>query len=368
MKLSCERERFTQAFKLAASVAASRDVKPVLQNVKATITKKSVLLQATDVEIGIRLHLDGCDNLEKGEAILPAKMFRQMLDVFRHPQLLIESEEEKVYVSGAKKRQYSFLTQSTDEFPDIEDFSESSYHEVSVKVLREIIRRTVFAIDPENNRYAFNGVLIEFVDDKICGVATDGRRLAFQEGTATCVGDHKAENTIFPPKALQILDRALGDDDDIVQVSVSTNRALFRCGNIVFFTRLIEGRFPRWRNIIPETEGKIQVDILAGALNSAVQQAAIVVSDREPGVIFALDSGMLTIQGHGAESGDASVDVPISYTGEAKEVKLNPKFFTDYLKALDSEKNLSMYIGGDEPVHLRTDDAYIYVVMPMSRD
>ena len=367
MKISCEREKFAQAFKLVARVAAAKDVKPVLQNVKATVAKKSVLLQATDTEIGIRLILEGCEDLEKGEAILPAKRFGGMLDVNKEPKLLIESDNEAVHVSGAKKRLYNFPTQSADEFPDVEDFTETAYHEVSVKVLREIIRRTVFAIDTENSRYNLGGVLLEFIDDKICGVGTDGRRLAFQEGAATCVGDHKAENTIFPAKALQILDRALGEDDEVVQVAISSNRGLFRSGNFVFFTRLIEGRFPLWRNIIPETEGKTQVDVLAGALNAAVQAAAVVTSEREPGIIFNISSGVLNLQGHGGESGESDIDVPISYTGDTKKVKLNPAFFTDYLRVFDSEANLSIYIDDEgDPIHIRTEDAYIYVVMPMS--
>ena len=367
MKISCEREKFSHPFQLAASVAASKDVKPVLQNVKMTIAKKGVLLQATDTEIGIRLSLDGCENLDKGEAVLPAKQIKKILqESGSESKLLIESEKEKVLVSMGKDR-FSFPTQSVDEFPDVEDFNETSYHEVSVKVLREVIRRTVFAIDMESNRYSLGGVLLEFVEDKICGVGTDGRRLAFQEGVATCVGDHKAEGTIFPPKALQILDRALGEDDDTVQVAVSANRGLFRCGNVVFFTRLIEGRFPAWRRIVPETEGKIQIDILAGALLSAVRKAAIVTSDREPGVIFSFSSGQLVLHGQGGELGESNIEVPIAYSGADQQVKLNPDFFTDYLRVLEGDKNLSIYIESEgDPIHIRTDDSYIYVVMPMS--
>jgi len=367
MKISCEREKFSQPFQLAASVAAARDVKPVLQNVKITITKKGVLLQATDAEIGIRLNLDGCENLEKGEAVLPAKQIKKILqESGGEPKLLIESEKEKILVSVGKDR-FTFPTHPADEFPDVEEFSEADYHEVSVKVLREVIRRTTFAIDTESNRYSLGGVLLEFVDDKICGVATDGRRLAFQEGAATCVGNHKAEGTIFPAKALQILDRALGEDDDTVQVAVSANRGIFRCGDVVFFTRLIEGRFPSWRRIVPETEGKIQVDILAGALNSAVRKAAIVTSEREPGVIFSFSSGKLVLHGQGGELGESNIEVPISYSGADQQIKFNPDFFTDYLRVLDHDKSLSIYIESEgDPIHIRTDDAYIYVVMPMS--
>ncbi len=365
MKISCERDKFSQAFQLAASVAAVKDVKPVLQNVKVSIAGGGVLLQATDTEIGIRLLLEGCETVEKGDAILPTKRFKMILQESNEQTLLIVSDQEKTVVSGARSR-FTLPTQATDEFPDVEDFAETAYHEITVKVLREIIRRTSFAIDEENTRYALGGVLLEFIDDKVYGVATDGRRLAFQEGTAQCVGNHKAENTIFPAKALHLLDRALGVDDDIVQVAVSAHRALFRCGRIVFFTRLIEGRFPRWRTIIPNTEGKVQIDILAGALYSAVRQAAIVTSEKQPGVIFSFNDGKLTLHAHGGEFGDSNIEIPISYSGTSKEIKLDPKFVGDFLRVLDSEKNLSLFISDGEPFHVRTDDAYVYVIMPMA--
>ena len=363
MKISCEREKFSQAFQLVASAVAGRDVKPVLQNVKATATKKSVLLQATDTEVGIRLVLDDCEGLEKGNAILPTKQFKRILQESHEVRLHIESDQERTIVSGERSR-FTLPTQSADEFPDVAEFDETSYHEVSVKVLREIIRRTIFAIDADNTQYSLTSVLLEFVDNKILGVATDGKRLAFQEGVAECIGEHKAEGTLFPAKALQLLEKALSGDDEVVQVSVSNNRALFRSGNITFFTRLVEGRFPRWRTIIPTTEGKSPIVLLAGTLNSAIRLAACVTSEREPGLIFTFGEGKLVLQGRGAELGEGDVEVPIAYSDEAKAVKLDPRFFTDYLKAVGSETSLSLYV--DEPVHIRTDDAYIYVVMPMS--
>ncbi len=368
MKISCERDKFSQAFQLVASVAAAKDVKPVLQNVKISITDDGVLLQATDTEIGIRLLVDSCDILEKGEAILPTKQLKKILQESTDKTLQLESSQDKAMISVAAgpRDKFTLPTQPTDEFPDVEQFAETAYHEINVKTLREIIRRTVFAIDEESTRYALGGVLLEFIDGKVNGVATDGRRLAFQEGTATAIGEHQMENTIFPAKALHLVDKALGGDDEIVQVAFSANRAIFRSGKMCFFTRLIEGRFPRWRNIIPPTEGKTQVEILAGALHSAVRKAAIVTSEKQPGVIFTFSDGKLALNVSGSEFGKSDIDLPIAYTGEPKEVKLDPKFVTDVLRVLEPEKNISLFIGNDEPIHLRTDDAYVYVIMPLS--
>ena len=365
MKISCARDKFSQAFQLAASVAATRDVKPVLQNVKIKVEKKDVLLQATDTELGIRIFIDGCETVEKGEAILPTKRLRMILQESSDETIQIESDKDKTLVKGTRSR-YVLATQPADEFPDVEEFAEAAYHEVPAKVLREMIRRTTFATDTDNAKYALGGVFLELSEDKISAVATDGRRLAFQEGFGTCVNDHKVESAIFPAKALQLIERALNDDEEPVKIAVSSNRGLFQYGRTVFFTRLVEGRFPNWRRIIPETEGKTQVDILAGALFSAVRQAAVVTSDKQPGVNFAFESGKMELQAHGSEIGDSAVEVPISYEGPRKEIKLDPKFMADVLRALDADKNISLYIADDEPLMIKTDDSYVYVVMPLS--
>lgn len=365
MKISCARDKFSQAFQLAASVAATRDVKPVLQNVKIKVEKQDVLLQATDTELGIRIYIDGCEVLEKGEAILPTKRLNMILRESSDATLQIESDNDKTLVKGARSR-FTLATQSADEFPDVEEFAETAYHEIPAKVFREMIRRTTFATDTDNTKYALGGVYLELIDDKVAAVATDGRRLAWQEGTAKCVNDHKVESAIFPAKALQLIERALNDDEEPVKIAVSANRGLFQYGRTVFFTRLVEGRFPRWRNIIPETDGKTQVDILAGALFSAVRQAAVVTSEKTPGVNFAFEDGKMELQAHGSEIGDSAVEVPIAYDGPRREIKLDPKFMADFLRVLEAEKNISLFVAPEEPLSVRTDDSYVYVVMPMS--
>ncbi|MDR2438013.1 MAG: DNA polymerase III subunit beta [Planctomycetaceae bacterium] len=365
MKISCERDKFAQAFQLVASVAAVRDVKPILQNVKIKVEKKGVLLQATDTELGIRLFLDNCETIEKGEAILPTKRLRMILTESSEEKLQIESDQDKTIVSGTRSR-FTLTTQPPDEFPDVENFSETAYHEIPAKSLREMIRRTLFATDTDNAKYALGGVFFELIDETIAVVATDGRRLAYQSGRVQCVNNHKVETSIFPARTLQLVEKALNDDEEPVKIAVSANRALFQYGNMVFFTRLVEGRFPRWRSIIPETEGKTQIEVLSGALFSAVRQAAVVTSDKQPGVNFVFESGKLELLGHGSEIGDSSVELPISYSGPKKELKLDPKYMSDVLKVLEQEKNLSLFLSDGDPLTIQTDDSYIYIVMPLS--
>jgi len=371
MKIQFDPKDFSSKFKLAASVAAARDTKPVLQNVKAKADKKlGVILQATDTELGIRIRLD-CDVVANGEAILPTKRLSQILDATGEDRLVIESTDSNTVISGENEK-YDLNTQSPDEFPNVEEFEETAYHEIPAKALKEMIRRTIFAIDTDNVRYALGGVYFELVDDNISVVATDGRRLAWQEGKGNCVNDHKVEASILPARTLQILERVLNDksidEDDEIKMAISANRVLFQCKDVTLFSRLVEGRFPKWRGIIPKTDDDTPVSIDCGALLPAVIRAQIATSDLEPGVNFIFDEGKLTVQGEGKEIGNSTSEVPISFDGPKKTLKLDPKFMTSFLRVLDGGTVLLIYLPPDnDPVKITADEGgYVYVVMPMS--
>ncbi|MDR2170865.1 MAG: DNA polymerase III subunit beta [Planctomycetaceae bacterium] len=365
MKISCERNKFSQSFQLAASVVSVRDVRPVLQNVKITVDKSGVLLQATDTELGIRLYVEDCNIVEKGEAILPTKLLKRILVESIEEELTIESNKEKTIVSGERSK-YTLNTQVVDEFTDVENFGETAYHEIPANVFAEAIRRTSFSTDTDNAKYALSGVFLELIDNRFAAVATDGRRLAFQEGDAVCVKDHKVESSIFPARTLQIIERAIVDDEP-VKIAISANRALVQYGKTTFYSRLLEGRFPRWRNIIPSEDKKVKLDILAGPFAAAVRQAAIVTTEKQPGIVMIFEKGKMITTGNGNEIGDSAIETPVAFDGKKLTLKIDPRFLTEYLRVLPPEKNVTLTFSDDgDPLMLKTDDEYTYVVMPLS--
>lgn len=365
MKINFARDKFAHAFQLAASVTAVRDVKPVLQNVLMKAEEGSVILMATDSEIGIRTCVEDCEILESGSVILPTKLMKSILQESNDKTLSITGDHEKALIQGTRSR-FQLPTQPVSDFPEVEPFTEESYHSIAAKPFQEMIKRTSFATDEDATRYALAGVHFDFGETFLGAVATDGRRLAHQETAAEAVREHAPEGSaIFPTKALALVERSVSEEEPIF-LSTSANRAVFKVGRTVVYTRLIEGKFPRWRNIIPPIEGKAVVEVIAGALYSAVRQAAIVTSEKQPGVDFVFSEGKLELSGCGLEVGQSTIDLPITYTGARISLRLDPKFVTDFLRVLDSEKNISIYISEEEPVYWKTEDGYEYVVMPIS--
>ena len=370
MKAVCEREKMLHAFQTAASVAPSRSPKPILQNIKLDVTADGAMLMGTDLEIGIRMEVQGFAIEEPGSVVLPIARFSSILRESTDDKLSLDSEGSKTRVRG-ERSEFNLPSENPDEFPSVAVFEESKYHEVPARFFRELIRRTVFATDNESSRYALGGVLVEFSENGIVAVATDGRRLAKQEGPATSVGGHHQSDkmTIIPTRAMQLIERAIAGSEENIQLSARDNDLLLRAGKTTIYTRLVEGRFPKWRDVFPRRDGTTQVEMTVGPFYAAIRQAAIVTSEEHRGVDFIFGEGKLVLSGHGAEMGESRVDLPIAYDGEEVAVMLDPRYLSDFLRVLDPESTVTVSIrDSDSAVVCTTGDGYANVVMPLARD
>ncbi len=186
---------------------------------------------------------------------------------------------------------------------------------------------------------------------------------------ATQIEGHEAAGSVIvPPRCIRILGSILGSDGDVL-VSVEANHITFQYQGITIFSRLIEGRFPRWEKIVPpEEEMPCSFAIMAGALRTGYQQAGIVATERQPGVEMTATTGLLKFGGAGAEIGESSIEIPVSYDGADVTVKLDPKFVIEFAKSLPADKLVTVRLdaAGERPALFATDDSCRYVVMPLT--
>jgi len=381
MKIHFNPKVFLRQFKIAASVAPVRDVKPTLCNVKIVADKSDgVVLMATDTEIGIRCRVDA-DVLASGEALSPVKQFRQILESAKDGRLTLETTKNGILVTGEHGGHWGLDTQSPDEFPDVAEFAETAYHEIPAKALSEMIRRTIFAIDTEDIRYALGGVCFESDGNRMTAVATDGRRLAVQDADGCRVNGHEYEPAILPVNALKLLtkvlkEKSVGDTDSVkmaVHTEVDNERRTSgtvhcHCGGVTIFSRLVDGRFPKWRAIMPETDGRLHAQVRSETLRTALDR--MVTTKSETGILFAFRRGKLTLQSRAKEPGQSKATISVAFDGTAEFI-FDVSFVRDFLRPLDAETavDIFMTIDNSDPVLFGIgDDNYRYVVMPMSRD
>jgi DNA polymerase III subunit beta len=370
MKITCDREKLWHVFQTVASVAPTRSPKPILQNVKLEVTKESAILMGTDLEIGIRMEVPGIDVTTPGSAILPISRFGAILRESSDEKMILESDKQKTVVRGSWS-EFQLPGENPDEFPNISVFQEKQYHEMPARFFRELARRTHFATDSESSRYALGGVLLELTAEAIIAVATDGRRLAKQEGPAKAVGGQQSgENpTIVPTRAMQLLERALADNEENAQLAAHDNDILVKSGRTTLYSRLVEGRFPRWRDVFPRREDVIKIELTVGPFYAAVRQAAIVTSDERRGVEFIFGGGKVVMAGHGAEYGESHVELPIAYDGPDVPINLDPRFLNEFLRVLNAEQTFVFELRNAESAAVcTTEDNYAYVIMPLARD
>ena len=370
MKAVFERQKFLHAFQAASSVVPSRSARPVLQCVKLGSAGESTVLIGTDLEVAVRVEVEGFQASGGESLVLPSDRFGAILRESSDDQLELESDGRRIVVRG-KTSQFQLPSIDPDEYPDVMSFEMDSYHELPLTVFRELTRRTVFATDPESTRYALSGVLLETLEDRLVAVATDGRRLAKQEAAATRVGQQPmpSEPPVIPARVMQLYERILGEEEGVARVAASENDILVRAGRRTIFTRLLEGRFPRWRDVLPRREGTTQIELPVEPFHGAVRQAAIMTDKEHRGVEFRFGEGKVELAAHGGELGESRIELPIGYDGPAKDVKLDPRYVIDFLRVLPPEKTIVLHLSDPNvAVLFATDDDYAYVVMPLARD
>lgn len=370
MKISCDREKLAGAFQLAGSVAQSRSPKEILQNIKIDATEERVTLMATDMETGIRIDVDGVDVQAPGKALLHVGRVGMILRESSDDQLFFQADESATIIKGLHS-EFKLPSANPSEYPSVIAFEEEVYHEIPARLFKEMVKRTSFATDPDSSRFALGGVLLELDGEEVLAVGTDGRRLARMTGKGKSVGGHhtSGNTTIIPTRSLSLMERSIGDKEDVVHIASRPNDVLLRTSRCTIYSRLVEGRYPNWRQVIPSRTESVTIDLSVGPFFNVIRQAAIVADQETRGLDFEFGDGTLLLTAKTADLGQSRVELPIDYTGEPIRLKLDYRFVSDFLKVLEPDSKFKMdVVSGTQPALLTTEDGYAYVVMPMALD
>ena len=371
MKILCDRAKLLAGFATASPFAPSRSPKPILQNIRLDVKKDLVSLTATDMEMGVRVSVEGVNVDKEGAAVLPNANFSAILHETTDEKLQIETTAKGIVVKGSRS-EFKLPAEDPEEFPAIPSFEEKKYHIVPASLFRQVIQRTEFATDMESSRYALSGVLVEIDGDRLTAVGTDGRRLARVEAPAQGIGGHKSGEspTIVRSQSLRAIGRALSDNDGELFLACRASDVLLKTERATYYSRLVEGRFPRWRDVFPMRPDAAKIDVPVGPFHSCLRQAAVVCTQDSRGIDFTFEDGTLTLLASTAEQGQSHVEMPISYSGPKISVTLDHRFVSEFLKVLSPEATVTIDIENAEAaaVFYADNKAYAYVVMPLSRD
>lgn len=346
---------------LAAVAAAvpARSVRPVLQNVLLS----GGVLSGSDGDIRI----DVAIGYEGPAVLLPKERFQAIVSNATGETITLIPDGSKCVVK-AGHGEWTLPTEDPAEYPAWNVTNARSITRLPADQFVRAVRGTVFATDNESSRYALGGVLVECKGDAVTFVATDGRRLsAFAAEHDLAVDDSQ---TLVPARAMAIASRVAGGAGDAaVQIESSSNEIVCTIGGTTITARLVEGRFPDWRKVVPKREVE-STTVDRAALMAATRAAAIVTSEQSKGVQYTFSKDGIWLHGQSAECGESSVTCDIVSSGTACTVKMDPSFVTDWLNGIsgDAEPEVEVEaVDGDSAVVLRCGD-HTGVIMPMAKD
>jgi DNA polymerase-3 subunit beta len=374
MKVTCQRDSLQTACQLVSAAVASRTTKPVLSNIKAVAHDDALTLVAYDTEVGIRYELRGVTVNRAGSCILPISQLVQILRESQDPDINLDAGKDTVVAKTAGGK-FEMPGLDVDEFPDIPTFDDGGrYHELSAGALRTMIRRTSFAADKKDTtaRFALTGVLWEAEGKVARLVATDTKRLAVCEGPATVYGpaDSVKATHLVPLKAVNLLERNLTVDSELVRVGLRTNDALFQTERAMIYTSLVQGKFPPYRDHIAKTRRNAtqKIAMPVDGFLSRVRQAAIMTDEESMRVDLTFEPGKVMLEARGAKTGSSEVSLELpEYEGPKLEIAFDPQFLIEFLRSLEGEPTFVLEMStGTQAALLRCGDQYSYLVMPLT--
>lgn len=364
MKLRFDRHEMADALRAICGVAALRTPKDVLKCVRLDAKADVLLLSATDLELGLRYAVTQVEVDEPGETLVVADTFSRIVSECADEVLGIETDENLLHVRGEGSH-FQIVTREPEEFPPVPEMGGDPDFTVERGVLCRLIEWTVFAAARESTRYAINGVLWEVEGERLTLAATDGRRLSLAHGALTKAGPSGTPRVIVPGKALSLIARLTGDSTAAVGVKVSTNQLLLDVGPVFISTSLVEGNFPKYEDVVPSDCDRV-IELKTSEFLSALKRAALLTNEESKGVRILLSEGNLTLSSRAPEQGEATVSLPVGYSGEPMEIGFNPVFLTDPLKVAHTEEIKIAFKESNRPGIISIGEEFIYVVMPVN--
>jgi DNA polymerase III subunit beta len=365
VKISLERDALFAQLQTVSRVASTRSAIQALSGVQLSAQTSGCELRATDMDVGLRVPLEA-EVAREGTVVLPARL---ILDVVRslpadHISIELRSAEQDVEVVAGNAT-FHIRTLRGDDFPPFPEPDPDSSVELPADAFVSTALKVAGSASRDETRPVLTGILVSASDRELRMVATDSYRLSVKETTLEAPLTSGFEVNV-PARALQELARLVShDQDEPLSVSVRQNQVLFTVGRVVLSSRLIDGQFPNYRQLLPETfEHELR---LAGPeLTEVVRRISLLAQKNAP-LRLAFAEGELTVSAQTPDVGEARESMPVAFTGEPLEIGFNPEFLRAGLEAIDESDVLLKLISPLRPGLIESGDEsrFRYLIMPI---
>ncbi len=367
MKVVCYKDKILKAINSVVKGVASKTTMPILEGILIQTNDNEIKLTTYDLEIGIEYVME-CDVKEQGNTVVNAVMFSEIIRKLPDTEIYISLNSDNLLEIECEGSLYKLSTMNPEEFPELPKIEIENSIELEQNTLKNMIRKTIFAVSTEENRPIFTGCLFEVENNKLNLVAVDGFRLALRSVfLSNKTNDFSA---VIPGKTLNEVNKIISDSFDLIKIGVSKNQALFEMDNCKIVTRILEGEFLNYKSVIPsnwETRIKVNKNNIQDCFERIMLiSSSSVEKEKKYPVKVSVDIGKVTISCTNQTS-DAKEEIFVSTEGKNLEVGFNPRYFIDSLKSIEDEEVYFEFGSNIAPCLIKSTENknYTYMVLPI---
>ncbi len=361
MKFTITKEDFLEGLQQVQHVVSSRTTLPILSNVLIEADGSSLRLTTTDLDVGVTGSVKA-NVKQSGSTTLPARRLAGIVRELPANEVSVEVDSKNTASIRSGPSFFKILGLAKDEFPPLATFEDANEYKISQAVLKEGLKMTSYAISTDETRYVLNGIFCSFKGGALTLVATDGRRLAMVENDIEFPESRETE-VIVPTKAVNELQRLLMDKGD-VKISISESQIAFELNDNLLVSKLIEGNYPNYRQVIPE-ETKERITLERETFLSTVNRISLLANEKSNSVKCVFGANKIDVTANSPDVGEASETIDVAYKGAEFSIAFNPDFLMAPLRNLDTDEIFLDLIDEMSPGVIKTEGSFLYVLMPM---
>ena len=371
MKIKCQRNNLLKGLQTVFRAVSTKNTLPSLSGILLVADKDSLTFQATDMEIAIQYREEDFELEEAGSLVLPGRYFFEIAKklpdtelslVVQNHTLMIKYENSEIEINGFDPEEFPVLPQVKGNIRGI----------FNLETLKQNLREVIIATSLDESRPIFTGILMEIEQERVNFIATDTHRLAFKKSAWEFEGEQEKAAVVIPNKILQEILKLGGEDNPNIKIFVDENQICFSVDSSLFISRLIEGKFPGYQQVIPAEEKiKTRVVVNGNHLLAILERATVMSRDQSGSRIgkvrLQIKGENMVVDSQSLEVGRIHEELPIYFEGEEMELYLNSRYLLDILKVADDDEIMMDLTGSMSPLILRRKDdaSYLYLALPV---
>jgi len=365
MKVICSKENLLEGINIVQKAVSAKTTLPILEGILLEADEK-IKMTGNDLEIGIECYVEA-DVREKGSAVLNSRMFGDIVRRLPDAEVLIEIKENNTVVIECENSLFEIRAMPSEGYPALPSIEKENGIRISQKVIKDMIKQTIFAVSTDENRPILTGSLFDFYENKLTIVSIDGYRLALR--TLEHEVAFEPRRLIIPGKTLNEISKIMQPTDEDLIIYAAGNQVLFEMGNCIMVSRLLEGDYLNYTGIIPN-DSETRVTVNTRELLACFERASLVIQNDERRYPVKIDiSDEMMVITSNTEVGNVREEIRVEMDGKRLDISFNPKYFIEALRVIDNETVNIFFTTSIGPCTIKPvqGNEFTYLILPIRK-